>query len=126
MPSLFKPMNKREFGGQLETFACDRLKQKGCRIVAVNFECKLGEIDIIAEDDATLVFVEVRYRKQNKFGGAIESVDFKKQSKIIKTAQFYLQQRQLTNKVACRFDVIALEGDPQRLAFNWIKSAFTA
>ena len=119
-------MNKREFGGQLETFACDRLKQKGCRIVAVNFECKLGEIDIIAEDDTTLVFVEVRYRKQNKFGGAIESVDFKKQSKIIKTAQFYLQQHQLTNKVACRFDVIALEGDPQRLAFNWIKSAFTA
>ena len=123
---MFKKLNKREFGNQLESFACQQIKKHGCSIEQTNFNCKLGEIDIIAKDKDTLVFVEVRYRKLNAYGGAIESVDTKKQGKIIKTASLYLQQHKLTNKVACRFDVFAIEGDPQRLNYNWIKDAFRA
>jgi len=124
--ALFKLLNKREFGNQLEQFASEQLNQKGCEIIATNFQCKLGEIDIIAKDGNSLVFVEVRYRKQNTFGGAGASVDQKKQTKIIKTASFYLQQQNLTNQVACRFDVFAIEGNPQRMTYNWIKDAFSA
>ncbi|WP_168204014.1 YraN family protein [Aliikangiella coralliicola] len=119
-------MNKREFGFQLESFACTQLKKSQCLIVENNFQCKLGEIDIIARDGQTLIFVEVRYRKQSSYGGAVASVDLRKQKKIIQTASFYLQQKKLTNKVSCRFDVFAIEGSAERLSYNWIKNAFTA
>ncbi|MCW8880364.1 MAG: YraN family protein [Kangiellaceae bacterium] len=121
---MFGLLNKREFGGQLETFARKQLKKAGCKIVETNFSCKLGEIDIIVRDQQTLVFVEVRYRKNANFGGASASVDRKKQSKLINTANFYLQKHNLGNKEKCRFDVVALQGSPERLEFRWIKNAF--
>lgn len=119
-------MNKREFGNEFETFACRQLEQVNCKIITTNFNCKLGEIDIIAYDGETLCFVEVRYRKQNTFGGATASVDINKQRKLIKAASLYLQQNNLTNKVACRFDVFAIQGEVNRLEFNWLKNAFIA
>ena len=118
--------NKREFGAELEMFAAKQMETQGCRIIEKNYSCKLGEIDIILQDKETLVFVEVRYRKQNKFGGAIASVDNKKQRKIIKTASLYLQSNKLTDKVACRFDVFAIQGNFSNLSYNWVKDAFAA
>lgn len=122
---MFPSLNKREFGGQLEAQARTHLERQGCVIIETNYLCKMGEIDIIAKDGETLVFVEVRFRKQNQFGGASASVDAKKRKKICLTASLYLQQKKLTNKIACRFDVIALQGKPQELSVNWIKNAFT-
>ena len=123
---MFGLLNKREFGNQLEAFACQQLENAGCKIIEANFSCKLGEIDLIVRDQQALVFVEVRYRKSIVYGGASASVDSRKQNKLIKTANFYLQKHNLTNKESCRFDVVALQGSPERLEFNWIKDAFGA
>jgi len=119
-------MNKREYGAQLELFARAQLENQGCKIIESNYLCKLGEIDIIAQDKDSLIFVEVRYRKKNAYGGAGASVDRKKQQKIIRTASLYLQKKNITNKVSCRFDVFAIQGDSGRLTYDWIKDAFTA
>lgn len=72
------------------------------------------------EDKETLVFVEVRFRKQNDYGGALESVTRSKQRKIIRTAQYYLQTERKED-CPCRFDVIAIEPEQK---FQWIKDAF--
>ena len=123
---MFKSLNKREHGFQIESFAQQRLQKAGCQIVETNFQCKLGEIDIIVKDGTSLAFVEVRYRKHINFGGAVASVDFKKQKKLIRTAAYYLQTKNLTNKARGRFDVFAVHGEADRLSFEWIKDAFVA
>ncbi|MFX7820786.1 YraN family protein, partial [Acinetobacter baumannii] len=68
------------------------LQQQGLRLLERNWRCKAGEIDLIMQDDATLVFVEVRRRKNDRFGGAAASVTWHKQQKLIRAAQWYLQQ----------------------------------
>jgi putative endonuclease len=119
-----KTENKKELGAELEKFASDELVKKGLEIVTYNYLCKMGEIDIIAKDHSDLVFIEVRYRKNNLFGGAVTSVDYKKQKRIINAAQHYLQKHKLTNKMACRFDVFAITGNLNQIEYNWIKAAF--
>lgn len=125
--NLFKKEkdNKREFGEKLETFAAEKLSDYGLEILTRNYLCKMGEIDIIARDSQNLIFVEVRYRKNDAFGGPIASVNRKKQQRVILAAGHYLQKHQLTNKVACRFDVFAITGSLNQLDYNWIKAAFT-
>lgn len=126
MLDLFKKKqnNKRAFGEGLEKRAVKYLTEKGLRIIAENYLCKMGEIDIIARDNQDLIFVEVRYRKSDLYGGSAASVDKKKQKRIILAAEHYLLKHKLTNKVACRFDVIAITGSLEHLDFNWIKAAF--
>lgn len=121
---MFSFINSRDHGNALEKEAALHIKKFGFDIVQKNYQCKLGEIDIIAKKDDCLVFFEVRHRKQKKFGGALESVDSKKQQKLIKTASYYLQQKQLTNRIQCRFDVIAIEGPIGQFKINWIENAF--
>ena len=123
---------KRLIGDQVEDLVVSYLLEKGLKIIAQNYLCKMGEVDIIARDKEGLIFVEVRYRKNSQFGGSVFSVNKSKQKKLIKAAAHYLQTHRLTNKVACRFDVMAIEG---KIAFgmpltaeqiNWIKGAFDA
>jgi putative endonuclease len=99
------------------------LQEQGLVIREKNYRCKLGEIDLIMQHGENLVFVEVRLRTHQSFAGAAESVTIRKQQKIIKTAQYYLQQHQLTDKAHCRFDVVAF-GESN--APEWIKDAFSA
>jgi len=110
-------------GAQAEARAEAFLVQRGLVKHRQNYRCKLGEIDLIMQHDDILVFIEVRLRTHQAFANAAESVTIRKQQKIIKTAQYYLQQYQLTDKANCRFDVIAFSdnGDPE-----WIKDAFSA
>ncbi len=108
-------------GSLAEQRAATYLQQQGLVIRAKNYRCKAGEIDLIMQQGDTLVFIEVRLRSHRQFANAAESVTLSKQRKIIKTAQFYLQQHQLTDKINCRFDVIAF-GDNS--APEWIKNAF--
>ena len=118
-------INKKTIGDQAEQLACVYLKQQGLILLKTNFSIRLGEIDLIMRDTTMdmLVFVEVRYRKNNHYGGAAGSVTVQKQRKIIKTAAFYLQ-RYAPNSCA-RFDVIALEGDLNgHYEMNWIVDAF--
>jgi putative endonuclease len=114
--------NKPSAGALAEARAETFLLQQGLVKRAKNYRCKVGEIDLIMQHDNTLVFVEVRLRTHTAFASAAESVTYRKQQKIIKTAQYYLQQYQLTDKAICRFDVIAFSdnGNPE-----WIKDAFS-
>ncbi len=110
----------RQFGEEKEQQACAYLTKHGLQLVVKNYHCKLGEIDLIMQDQETLVFVEVRYRKQNDYGGGLESVTRGKQRKIIRAAQYYLETSKKQN-YPCRFDVIAYAKDQK---INWIKDAF--
>lgn len=110
-------------GQQAEQLALDHLQQQGLRLLARNWRGPRGELDLIMVDGDTLVFVEVRYRKQPGFGGAIASVDLHKQRRLIHTAQCFLQRQPRWASQPCRFDVVAL-GPAQDL--NWINNAFDA
>lgn len=120
-------MDTTSIGNQMEAVAERHLTQAGLRIVERNFRGRFGEIDLIAREGTTLVFVEVRYRRNRSFGGASVSVDFRKQRKLLATANGYLQYRKLD--CPCRFDVITIERSNQSnscdsLNIDWIKSAF--
>jgi putative endonuclease len=104
-----------------EDFACSYLQTQGLTLITRNYSCRLGEIDLIMRDKNHLVFVEVRYRGNDAYGGGVASVTLGKQRKLIRSAQFYLQTHKLTDKVACRFDVLAISGQNQ---VEWIKDAF--
>ena len=108
----------RQLHGQAgEDRALDYLSGQGLRLVERNFRCKVGEIDLVMRDRDSLVFVEVRRRDSLDYGGAIASVTPAKQRRMVRAAQFYLQRcRPLP---ACRFDVIAIDGE--RLA--WLRNA---
>lgn len=110
--------NKRTIGTAYEEQAVLFLQQKGYYIVEKNFRCRQGEIDIVARDGQYLVFVEVKYRKASANGLPEEAVDRRKQQKIIRTAQYYLYQKNLGEDCPCRFDVVGICGDRIRLTQN--------
>ncbi|MFQ6773071.1 MAG: YraN family protein [Clostridia bacterium] len=93
-----------------EQYACDYLIKKGYKILTRNYKCPIGEIDIIAQDKKTIVFVEVKYRKTAYFGLPQEAVTPYKQNKIRAIAQTYLKMERKLNNL-CRFDVIGVLGD---------------
>ena len=116
-----------EQGQSTETMALEYLQQQGLSLLERNFRCKMGEIDLIMTDNVDgLLFVEVRYRKSNFFGGAAASVTQKKQRKLIRTAQLYLQINSLSERCYSRFDVVALSGTHAPYQIEWIKDAFQA
>lgn len=104
----------------MESRAADFLQRAGLRIVARNYHCRRGEIDLVAWEGDTLVFVEVRFRRHRHFGSAGASVDRRKQRKLLAAAESYLQQHRLD--CPCRFDVVAIEGDEEQI--DWIAGAF--
>ncbi|MCV6605175.1 MAG: YraN family protein [Porticoccaceae bacterium] len=119
-------------GEKAEQLACRYLKRSGLKIIERNYGCRRGEIDIIARDGDSLVFVEVRYRRQSSFGSAADSIHQHKQNRIIRAALHYLQQHQLAEKLPCRFDTIciapdrATSGFRQAYQIDWLRNAFQA
>ncbi|MBB1517823.1 YraN family protein [Aquipseudomonas guryensis] len=109
-----------ETGRAAEIQACEHLQQQGLRLLAQNWLCRGGELDLVMLDGDTVVFVEVRYRRHVAWGGALESIDGRKQQRLILTAQQFLQKESRWAKHPCRFDVVALS--PTRL--DWLKNAF--
>ncbi len=101
-------MNKRLIGTRYEQEAAQYLKQQGYRILMLNYRCKIGEIDIIAMEEDTLVFCEVKYRKNLQYGSPAEAVDFKKQNTIRKIAGIYLMEHRIPADTSIRFDVISI------------------
>ena len=117
-------MNSSTIGDVAEEQAYQYLLKQHYQLRSRNFRCKLGEIDLIMESPANeIIFIEVRYRKSNQFGGAIASVTTQKQRRIIQTAEYYLQKYHLTEK-PCRFDVIAFNLKQQQVHLEWITDAF--
>ena len=99
------------------------LQQQGLRSWIKNYRCKTGEIDLIMREGDTLVFVEVRLRTNKFFSSAAESVNYAKQQKLLRTAQRFLQERQLLDKHPCRFDIIAINHQHNG-GIEWIRNAF--
>ncbi len=117
-------MNKRKFGQSIEKLAEDYLKTQGLKPLDNNYADKEGEIDLIMQDQQTIVFVEVRFRKTMAYGGALASISLEKQKRIIKTAKRYLLKKKLYDKVFCRFDIITAQNTQGNLALNWYQNAF--
>lgn len=97
----------QQFGKKSESVAVNYLKKQGYRIIELNYRTKLGEIDIIAKQKGTLVFIEVKARKSNRFGRPELAVTPKKQRKISMVALYYLKSTKQSNAKA-RFDVVAI------------------
>ena len=113
-------MNKRAVGNQYEKLAGAFLEQAGYEIIAYNFRCRQGEIDIIAKDGEYLVFAEVKYRKTEAAGTPFEAVNRKKQQTISKVAAYYCLIHGMGEMTPCRFDVVSVCGTEIKV----IKNAF--
>lgn len=114
-------MKRQERGRDAEERARVYLEEHGLCLLARNYRCRFGEIDLIMQDGDALVFVEVRLRTSLKFGGGLTSVDGAKRNRLIATAQHYLQARR--RPMPARFDVIAIDSDAR---VEWVKNAFDA
>ncbi|MGB5339678.1 MAG: YraN family protein [Gammaproteobacteria bacterium] len=122
-------MNTTRRGKDAETRAWHYLQARGLQLLQRNYRCRRGEIDLVLQDKDSLVFVEVRYRRRPDFGTAAESVDRRKQAKIIACARHYLQTFPATARLPCRFDVVSISGDAeagrQAPGIEWIQNAFS-
>ena len=103
--------NKRKIGSAYENKAADYLRQKGLTILEQNFYSRFGEIDLIAKDGRYLVFIEVKYRRNDSCGTPLEAVHAKKQKKICRAASYYCLKNGYEDTTPCRFDVVAITGD---------------
>ena len=116
---------KREIGFEFEELAKKYLIEKGLRYIESNFYTRYGEIDLIFtdKDEKILVFVEVRYRKNNEFGEPLETINEKKQEKIVISSQIYIKNKKWKQDI--RYDVIGIKKDKLgNNKINWIKNAF--
>jgi len=114
----------QEKGQFAEKLACQYLKQQGLSFINKNYHCRYGEIDLIMKQDSTIVFVEVRYRKANSQVDSITSIDTRKQQKLYRSAENYLQSNNIHDSIPARFDVVGItqtnDSDPE---INWIQNA---
>ncbi len=108
-------------GSDAEQIAASYLLNQNLVLVTQNYRCRFGEIDLIMLDQTTLVFVEVRMRVNEAFGGAAASITPSKQEKLLRTARHYLSG--LNTEPACRFDAVLLSGSNGQ-NIEWIKNAF--
>lgn len=104
-----------------EERAAQWLSRQGLKIIDRNWHCRFGEIDIIAKEGSTLVFIEVRARSRKEFGGAAASITPAKRDKLLTTARFYLSH--LSEEPACRFDALLFDGDATQQP-QWLKNIF--
>jgi putative endonuclease len=114
--------SRQDSGRAAENLARDHLQQQGLRLLAQNWSCRGGELDLVMLDGDTVVFVEVRYRKHAAWGGALESVDARKRQRLILAAELFLQRENRWGKQPCRFDVVAIS--PGDSGLNWLRNAF--
>lgn len=117
-------MNSRQSGAKWEKTAETFLLDHGLRLLERNFSSRFGEIDLVMQDDETIVFVEVKYRKLNRHGSAAEAVTFHKQKRISRTAGWYLARNPHRANQYCRFDVISIDRSDTHQRINWIENAF--
>ena len=107
-------------GRDAEDLAATFLQQQGLQVIERNYRCRFGEIDLIARDGKTLVFVEVRMRSNDSFGGAATSITAAKRRKLTRTARHYLAG--VAKLPECRFDALLVSGAGHTL--EWLKNAF--
>lgn len=114
-------------GAAAEQLAAEYLRARGVSILARNLRCRAGEIDLVCLDAHMLAIVEVRQRARIDFGGALESVTWRKRRKIMRATRFFLMRLPQWAGYAVRFDVVAVQGAPEgEYDIVWIKDAFRA
>jgi len=118
-------MPRTDAGNEAEDSALAYLKKFGLKLVARNYRCKAGELDLVMLDGRTLVLIEVRFRSSDHYGGAAASITAKKQRRIITAARHLLATRADLRRYPARFDVIAMSSLGHDNV-QWIKGAFMA
>lgn len=124
--NLMKLLTRKARGDDAERAAEQFLTVNGLELVERNFRTRFGEIDLIMRQGATLVFVEVRFRKNENFGGALASIGSAKQQRLIAAAEQYLSQ--FRNPPPCRFDAVLLTkgaNESAQVEVEWLKDAFS-
>ena len=117
-------MNRRNRGTRYEELAATYLEHSRMHVIARNFRCRYGEIDLVAMDEGTLAFVEVKSRADASSGLPEEALSFSKRKTISRVADFYRVRYKIRSDTPCRFDVIAFEGETLRHyknAFSYIE-----
>lgn len=114
---------KQRAGDRAEEAAARHLAAAGCQLLARNARYPDGELDLVVREGELVAFVEVRLRSSRSFGGATASVDRFKQKRLMRAAQRWLAQNYGQRWPACRFDVVAVDGDG---TIEWIRDAFAA
>lgn len=117
-------IERQNLGRQGELKAEQFLLSQGFKIIARNYRCSAGELDLVMRDHNTLVFVEVRTQSGPMFGDPLESVTFRKQRQIIKAASHYLTRNRLTQQQPVRFDVIGICWTAAVPRITHVKGAF--
>lgn len=118
--------NRRADGARYEDIALAHLERAGLALVARNYTCRYGEIDLVMRDRDVVVFVEVRYRSAGRFGDGVDSVGAAKRAKLVRAAGAFLADHPRLAAAACRFDVLAIgEGNGAR-SIDWRRNAFEA
>ena len=112
-------------GAWAEDLACRHLLDQGLRLLNRNYRCRHGEIDLVMQEATTIAFVEVRLRSRTNFGSGAESVDARKQARLLSSAEHYLQ-RHATLLTDCRFDVVSIRRSGNSHQIELIRHAFTA
>ena len=117
-------LSYRQTGARWEKTAESFLRSHGLNLLQRNFSSRFGEIDLIMEEEKTIVFVEVKYRKSNEHGSGADAVTFHKQNRISRTAGWYLAKNPHRAEQFCRFDVISINPLSRQQGIKWIKTAF--
>ncbi|WP_148254664.1 YraN family protein [Aidingimonas lacisalsi] len=121
---MMKSHDARARGMAIERQVATWLQTQGLVPVASNHHVKGGELDLVMHDDDTLVFIEVKHRRDTRYGHPSEMVTPLKQRRLIRAAHLYLASNGLSSP--CRFDIVAVTGTQPSLTFEWIKAAFDA
>lgn len=117
-------VDRKAIGCRGEKQALDYLQLRGLVHLESNYLCKVGEIDLVMRDGDTLVFVEVRQRKNNLYGTPLETVSSAKKHKLRRTAEHFLLVRKISTRQALRFDVVGILGAGANAQIDWVQNAF--
>ncbi|MFY2763331.1 YraN family protein [Arenimonas sp. MALMAid1274] len=117
--------DRRQLGAAAEALACATLEHAGLVTLARNVNYRFGELDLVMRDGDTLVFVEVRYRSSDRFGGAAGSVDHGKRRRMVLAARAWLSRQREFTDAPCRFDVVTAQGAEGMLQARWLRNAFS-
>ena len=121
-----RAIDRRARGAEVERAARRHLLCAGLEDIATNAGCRFGEIDLVMRDGDCVVFIEVRYRADEGYGGGAASVDARKCGRLVRAADVFLKRMPSLARFPCRFDVVEASGDPAHPALRWIRAAFRA
>ena len=117
--------DRQALGAAAEAAALRHLEAAGLQLLARNARFKVGELDLVMRDGETIVFVEVRLRRNGRYGDGFDSVDRRKRQRMVRAAHAWLATRPALAARPCRLDVVSADDGPDALALDWQRGAFT-